>query len=68
MKQFGNHPFYPPPISEQYFHDSPLCPNFKNGTPLILGGRKLWYYILCKLTYQQIEQILNKNKLNRPIN
>ena len=21
-----------PPISEQYFHDSPLCPNFKNET------------------------------------
>ena len=30
------------PISEQFFHDPPLCPNFKNKKPpLILGGRKL---------------------------
>ena len=28
-----------PPISEQFFHDSPLCPNFKNQKPpLILRG------------------------------
>ena len=29
--------------SEQYFHDSPLCPNFKYENPpptLILGGKK----------------------------
>ena len=27
-----------PPISEQFFHDPPLCPNFKNQKrPLILG-------------------------------
>ena len=34
----------PPPLStnhpEQFFHDPPLCPNFKNNV-LILGGRKL---------------------------
>ena len=39
MKQFGTllflrqppPPFnYPPPISEQFFHDPPLYPNFKN--------------------------------------
>ena len=50
-KQFGNPPLSkrtPPlstnhPISEQFFHDPPLCPIFKNKTPpLILGGRKLW--------------------------
>ena len=42
MKEFGNHPFlreHPPlstnpPISEQFFHDPPLCPNFKNKKPL----------------------------------
>ena len=40
MKQFGNPPLSKksplstnPPISEQYFHDSPLCPNFKNEKP-----------------------------------
>ena len=28
-----------PPISEQFFHDPPLCPNFKNQKPpLILRG------------------------------
>ena len=39
MKQFGNPPFLRvpptplstnPPISEQFFHDSPSCPNFKS--------------------------------------
>ena len=32
-----------PPISEQFFHDPSLCPNFKNEIhlPLILRGRKL---------------------------
>ena len=37
MKQFGD-PLFPrgppistnPPISEQFFHDPPVCPNFKN--------------------------------------
>ena len=45
MKQFGNPLFLRgsplstnPPISEQFFHDPPLCPNFKNKLPLILGG------------------------------
>ena len=40
MKQFGNPlflrrppPFIKPPISEQFFHDPPLCPNFKNKNP-----------------------------------
>ena len=51
MKQFGTPPppflkepplSTNPPISEQFFHDPPLCPNFKNQKPpLILGGRKL---------------------------
>ena len=41
MKQFGNPPFLKEPplstislISEQFFHDPPLCPNFKNQKPL----------------------------------
>ena len=51
VKQFGNPPLSKrtpplstnPPIPEQFFHDLPLCPNFKNkNTPLILGRRKLW--------------------------
>ena len=40
MKQFGNPPLSKksplstnPPISEQYFHDPHLCPNFKNEKP-----------------------------------
>ena len=46
MKQFGappplskRTPFSTnPPISEPFFNDSPLCPNFKNKKhPLILG-------------------------------
>ena len=51
MKQFGNPPLSKrtppistnPSVSEQFFHDPPLCPNFKNKNPppppLILGGR-----------------------------
>ena len=49
MKHFGTPPPPPflkepplstnPPISEQFFHDPPLCPNFKNQKPpLILRG------------------------------
>ena len=31
MKQFGMPPLSTnPTISEQFFHDHPLCPNFKN--------------------------------------
>ena len=48
MKQFENSPFLGepstynyPPIFEQYFHDTHLCPNFKNENPsspaLVLG-------------------------------
>ena len=41
MKQFENPPLSKmttplstnPPISEQFFHDPPLCPNFKNKKP-----------------------------------
>ena len=34
MKQFEPPPLSTnPPISEQFFHDSPLCPNFKNQEP-----------------------------------
>ena len=40
MKQFGNLPLSKrtplstnPPISEQFFHDHPLCGNFQNKNP-----------------------------------
>ena len=40
MKQFGNPPLSKrtplstnPPISDHFFHDPPLCPNFKNKNP-----------------------------------
>ena len=43
MKLFGN-----PPLSEQFFHDPPLCPNFKNENlpppPNFRRGRKLCDY------------------------
>ena len=41
MKQFGMPPLSTnPTISEQFFHDHPLCPNFKNEnpTPDFMGG------------------------------
>ena len=50
INQFGNPPSSKrtpplstnPPFSEQFFHDPPLCPNFKNknSPPLILGGEE----------------------------
>ena len=58
MKQFGNPPLSKrtppfnystnppsPPISEQFFHYPPLCPNFKNQKPPLnfRGERKLCY-------------------------
>ena len=42
MKQFGMPPLSTKPtISEQFFHDHPLCPNFKNENPtpdFMVGG------------------------------
>ena len=45
MKQFGNPLFLrgppPPPISEQFFHEPPLCGYFQNKKlPLIFGGEE----------------------------
>ena len=49
MKQLGNPhlskrnpPFNLPPISEKFFHDPPLCPNFKNKKhpPNFRGGKE----------------------------
>ena len=49
MKQFGNPPLSKrtplstnPPISEQFFHDPPLCPNFKNQNPPPLPNFRGW--------------------------
>ena len=43
IKQFGTPPPLStnPSISEQFFHDPPFCPNFKNTKPLLIlwGGR-----------------------------
>ena len=49
IQQFGTPP--PPPstnspISKKFFHDPPLCLNFKNKTPLALvlrGGQEIMY-------------------------
>ena len=50
MKQFGNPPLSKrtplstnPPISEQFFHDPPLCSNFKNQKPplIFFGGETM---------------------------
>ena len=35
-----------PPISEQFFHDTLLCPNFENKTPLLTLGEKETMYLL----------------------
>ena len=56
MKQFGTSPpFYENPLSEQFFHDPTLCPNFKNEIlPNFSGGRNnappLFLAILKKMT------------------
>ena len=70
MKQFGKPlflrepppPSTNPPISEQFFHDPPLSPNFKKERlPLILGGRKLWSPVSDKWKYTKYKCILLKN-------
>ena len=33
-----------PPISEQFFHDPPLCPNFKNKIPPNFRGEEMMQY------------------------
>ena len=48
MKQFGTRPPFQltPRISDQFFHDPPLCPNFKNEkppSPNFTGGGGLCY-------------------------
>ena len=43
MKKFGTPPPPPlstnPPIPEQFFHDPPISPNFKNEIPPLILGR-----------------------------
>ena len=62
MKQFGMPPLSTnPTISEQFFHDHPLCPNFKNENPtpdFMEGGRKLlghdyWNTNILKLSHHE---------------
>ena len=58
MKQFWNPPPLStnPPVSEQFFLDPPLCPNFKNEIPHppppshLRGGRKLCSIIDVQLS------------------
>ena len=52
-------PFYLTPLFlRQFFHDHPLCPNFKNKKPpTSTGGRKLWFgrrtfFSIIKLVFQ----------------
>ena len=40
---------------------------YSRGRSLLLISTSYIYYILCKLSYQQIKQILKKSKLNTPI-
>ena len=76
MKQFGNSPLSKrtPPISEQFFHDPLLCPNFKNNPlPLVLGGR----WKLCSIfpiphsnihfthLHLRIEALIKRNSIKR---
>ena len=58
MKQFGNPPPLStnPPISEQFFNDPPLCPNFKNEIPPNFRGKKT----MCSATSQTFSQMLSK--------
>ena len=58
-KQFGNPPFLRelpitnPPISEQFFNDPSLCPNFKN-TLHNFWAHKNWCTNFDKLTKNKI--------------
>ena len=64
IKQFGNTPLSKrttplstnPPISDQFFHDPPFCPNFKNKNPppsaLISGGEETMILPLSKTANQ----------------
>ena len=36
-----------PPVSEQFFHNPPFCPNFKNEIPSLILGGVLWRHF-CK--------------------
>ena len=45
-----------PPISEQFFNDPPLCPNFKNEIPPNFRGKKT----MCSATSQTFSQMLSK--------
>ena len=61
MKQFDE--TTNPHISEQFFHDPPLCPNFKNKTPPlpILEGRKLCMCIQLSMIRNIIERFVKTN-------
>ena len=51
-----------PPISEQFFHDPPLCPCFKNKKP---GGEQTMICNICKLSNSSINPNLYTNTNRR---
>ena len=66
MKQFGTPPTLSkrtlplstnPPISEQFVHDRPLCPNFKTEIPTPPNMEKTMVH--DRDVYSQIKQIKN---------
>ena len=68
MKQFGTPPLSTnPPISEQFFHVPPLCPNFKTKNPapypLVFfvfffgGGRTMSIHTLLLLVSKIVESL-----------
>ena len=73
MKQLGN-PFLSKrsplstklPISEQFFQDPPLCPNFKNKTPspLNLRGEETMYYVYIYIYKVAFNSLMIHNNLS----
>ena len=70
MKQFGTSPFSKrtplstnPLISEQFFHDPPFCPNFKNKKPPNFTGEEtMVIYDIFSIVSEICASLLTRDK------